>query len=84
MPKKYSLPRFDRLLWGLQLLNDYRPVTVDLSPIPASFPNGAPNHSYSAYLSVELENWPVNEPDGKRLKELGWKEEQEGLYWIFQ
>lgn len=79
-----KIDKFTRLLEGLKILYDYKPFETLFNPVPSSFPNGAPNHSYSAYLCVGIENWPANEPDSKRLIELGWKEESgAGDYWTF-
>jgi len=85
MIPKPIYPRFDRFLRGLQILNDYKPDVINFEPIPSSFPNGAPNHSFSAYCSLHIINWPVNDPDSKQLKELGFKEDDgAGDYWTFQ
>ena len=79
-----KISRFDRLLKGLEILNDYKPFQTSIEPVPSSFPNGAPNHSSQAYISIGIENWPVNDVDGARLEDLGWKEESgAGDFWIF-
>lgn len=75
---------FANVFQGLDILIIYNPFGLTINPIPASFPNGAPNHSSSAYISVEIKDWPVSKRDEKFLKDLGWKEEQEGLYWIYR
>jgi hypothetical protein len=79
-----KIKSFDAVLAGLDVLKIYEPVELTINPIPASFPNGAPNHSSSAYISVEIKEWPVGDIVKKGLEKIGWKEEQEGLYWIYR
>ena len=54
----------------------------DLCPIPNSFPNGAPDFSHRAYLSVEIGNQWVSDEDEKVLRENGWVPEDDGQVWV--
>lgn len=76
--------RFITLQKGLKILKDFKPSYVDIEPIPSSFPNGAPNHAKGAYLAVCIENWPMPEQTEELMKEMGWKMEQEGYWWVFE
>ena len=70
---------------GLRILAKYGFDTCELVPVPATFPNGAPAASHSAYLSVEA-NLLVNidEDDMKGLAALGWKKECDGEFYTIQ
>lgn len=75
---------FQKLKRAIEIFSKYEGITVyDLEPIPESFPNGAPKHSNSAYISVYTGNVQISEMDEAELKGLRWKVECEGDYFAF-
>lgn len=59
-------------------------ATLELCPIPESFPNGTPDFSRRAYISVEMKtDVDLTEQEETALKKLGWCEECNGDYWTY-
>ena len=76
---------FQKIFQGLKILESYTPACLTINPIQSSFPNGSPNHSYRAYINVEvgMKGWDMSEGERKELISLGWKPEDEDQYWIY-
>lgn len=81
--------RFDKFFEGLNLLRPFA-NTVQIEPIPNSFPNGAPAHSSRAYVGIECNPnkiWLYIEQNPNFVNEmanLGWVSEEKDTIWIFQ
>jgi len=75
---------FEKIFRGLEILKLYTPNCLTVEPVANSFPNGAPDHSRSAYISVDvgIDGWNISEDDKEKLIKWGWISEQEDQYWI--
>lgn len=69
----------------MEILKLYNPANLEIDSIKWSFPNGAPDHSHTSYIIVELgmEGWNMDADDREKLIKIGWTSEQEDQYWVY-
>lgn len=77
------MSRFKQLFEGLKILDRFLVDTMEINPVPNSFPNGTPDYSRSAYINISVPGG-VDPFYENLLIERGWKRECEGENWIYQ
>ena len=80
---------FESYIEGLKILRPYA-ERVYLDYVPNTYPNGTEKNPSRLYINVEM-NFGPDAPnlDHKpeliaRLKELGWREECEGQFYVYE
>ena len=75
---------FDQLKLAFDIFGTYRESIVDFNiyPVPSSFYNGAPAHSNSCCICIELSQPISGEGNiGTSLKKWGWSRFEDGRVW---
>ena len=66
---------------GLKVLQHYTNA-VYLDYVPEATKGGQPKHPFCLFLRVEIDG-DFKSEDTNALREFGWRNECDGMYWVF-